>query len=156
MRHPQWACSRLPNETAFNAAWSTDKGFFEFMQDDVNKERLERLGHAFRPTEQFSSVSSIVNCKCCNNSRSLSKQTDIRLTIGFPWDTLSKDAIVVDVGGGSGRAMRILVERFKHLKYIVQDLPQVCERSREASLITISAVLQLSFDRTRYQRTQEQ
>lgn len=143
MRHPQWARSRLPNETAFNAAWSTNKGFFEFMQDDVNKERLRRLGHAFRPTEQFSSVSSIVNCKCCNNSKFLSKQTDIRLTIGFPWDTLSKDAIVVDVGGGSGRAMRILVEHFEHLKCIVQDLPRVCERSREVSFISITVLREL-------------
>lgn len=55
---------------------------------------------------------------------------------GFPWASLPEEAMIVDVGGGSGRAMTILSERFASLKYVVQDLPRVCARAREVSAIS--------------------
>ncbi|KAF5387585.1 hypothetical protein D9757_006611 [Collybiopsis confluens] len=122
MRDTDWGQSRLPTETAFNAAWSTHKGFFEFMQEDRNKPRMERLGHALMATEQFSKAGSIIEC--------------------FPWKTLSDAAVVVDVGGGSGRSMQILAERFDHLECFVQDLPRVCEIGRKIMGSTFKVAFQ--------------
>lgn len=51
----------------------------------------------------------------------------------FDWETLSPDAVVVDVGGGDGSFAVALAERFPGLKrIIVQDVSDVIEKSRVA------------------------
>ncbi|KAJ7804660.1 S-adenosyl-L-methionine-dependent methyltransferase [Mycena leptocephala] len=41
----------------------------------------------------------------------------------YPWASLPKDAVVVDVGGGIGSAALLLAQKHPHLRIIVQDLP---------------------------------
>lgn len=53
--------------------------------------------------------------------------------IGFPWDALPDDSIVVDVGGGVSALTMSLHSRFPKLVYIVQDLPGVCVQAREVA-----------------------
>ncbi|KAI0262997.1 S-adenosyl-L-methionine-dependent methyltransferase [Gloeopeniophorella convolvens] len=44
---------------------------------------------------------------------------------GYHWAALAKDSVVVDVGGNVGAVTRVLESEFTHLRYIVQDLPNV-------------------------------
>lgn len=64
---------------------------------------------------------------------------------GFPWETLPRAALVVDVGGGSGRWMFALREHFAHLKYIVQDARAVCSQSIEVRASIPSTTLYMKF-----------
>lgn len=47
--------------------------------------------------------------------------------IGFPWETLERGAVVVDVGGGIGTVSMLLAEKFEGLRFLVQDRSQVVE-----------------------------
>lgn len=58
--HSSWGHSRLPNETAFNLAYSTDKTFFEFMQQPKNIQRGRRLGMSLKATEGFAAPRAIL------------------------------------------------------------------------------------------------
>ena len=46
-------------------------------------------------------------------------------TVGFPWHSLPQDSVVVDVGGGIGSTSLLLAHAFPHLRFLVQDRPQV-------------------------------
>ena len=59
--------------------------------------------------------------------------------LGFPWASLSPDALIVDVGGGVGGAMMSLYKSFPHLRFAVQDTAKMIEighQVRDASLVT--------------------
>lgn len=44
---------------------------------------------------------------------------------GFDWLSLQKGSIVADVGRGFGEMIMELMQRFKHLRYVAQDLQPV-------------------------------
>ncbi|KAG6811495.1 hypothetical protein H0H92_007143 [Tricholoma furcatifolium] len=48
------------------------------------------------------------------------------LADSIDWKTLPEGALVVDVGGGIGTSAVSIAKYFKHIKFIVQDLPSVC------------------------------
>ncbi|EJD35088.1 S-adenosyl-L-methionine-dependent methyltransferase [Auricularia subglabra TFB-10046 SS5] len=48
-------------------------------------------------------------------------------TSGYDWASIEEGGLVVDVGGGIGHIMMPLYERFKHLRFEVQDLIGPCE-----------------------------
>jgi hypothetical protein len=52
----------------------------------------------------------------------------------YPWASLPKDAVVVDVGGGIGSAALLLAQNHPHLRIIVQDLPEVAANARKVSI----------------------
>ncbi|GAA5869969.1 hypothetical protein JCM16303_001854 [Sporobolomyces ruberrimus] len=55
--------------------------------------------------------------------------------VGFPWDKLERDAVVVDVGGGSGHLCVAIGNQVEHVSFVVQDRPEVIEKAApEASL----------------------
>lgn len=54
---------------------------------------------------------------------------------GFPWHELSEGSVVVDVGGGIGSTAMLLAHTFPHLKFIVQDRPQVVEHGIAVSRV---------------------
>jgi hypothetical protein len=43
--------------------------------------------------------------------------------VGFAWNELPKDSLVVDVGGGIGSAALAVLRAHPHLRFVVQDLP---------------------------------
>jgi len=45
----------------------------------------------------------------------------------YPWDKLREGAIVNDVGGGCGHISTQLYQRYPHLNFILQDLPERIE-----------------------------
>ena len=55
---------------------------------------------------------------------------------GFPWETLPKEAKVVDVGGGLGSACEEIMKENPFLKFTVQDLPNVVEEAIAVSTLT--------------------
>jgi len=48
-------------------------------------------------------------------------------TSGFDWVSLPKGALVVDVGGGVGTIVSVLVKALPNLKFVIQDRPAVIE-----------------------------
>lgn len=52
----------------------------------------------------------------------------------FPWASLPKGAVVVDIGGGIGSAALLLAQKHPHLRIIVQDLPEVAANARKVSI----------------------
>jgi hypothetical protein len=44
---------------------------------------------------------------------------------GFGWKSLKEDALVVDVGGGIGFTSLQLKKVYPHLRYLIQDRPNV-------------------------------
>lgn len=45
--------------------------------------------------------------------------------IGFDWKSVTQDALVVDIGGGLGSSTLQLFKAYPHLRYVVQDRPNV-------------------------------
>ena len=48
-------------------------------------------------------------------------------SVGFPWAKLSKESVVVDVGGGLGHQMLTLARNFSDLRFVVQDREPVIQ-----------------------------
>ncbi|KAK8117446.1 S-adenosyl-L-methionine-dependent methyltransferase [Apiospora kogelbergensis] len=63
------------------------------------------------------------------------------LADGYDWASLPKDSLVVDLGGGHGDAVVAIANRFPHLKFQVQDLPQTIATAPES----ISQTLPVEF-----------
>jgi tRNA1(Val) A37 N6-methylase TrmN6 len=54
---------------------------------------------------------------------------------GFKWDSLPKDGVVVDVGGGAGASSLIIAKAVPHLKIVVQDRAAVLEDAQRVSIL---------------------
>ena len=52
---------------------------------------------------------------------------------GFDWNALPEGSIVVDVGGGLGNMTMALSQKYKHLKYVVQDRHAVIKAAHDVS-----------------------
>ena len=50
-----------------------------------------------------------------------------QLADGFDWASLPSGSTVVDVGGARGHVSAYLANEFKHLSFVVQDLPAVID-----------------------------
>jgi len=40
----------------------------------------------------------------------------------YPWNSITRDSTVVDVGGGTGHVMMSVMKQFPHIRVIVQDV----------------------------------
>ncbi|KZV76743.1 O-methyltransferase [Peniophora sp. CONT] len=94
-----------PNETALNIAFKTDLSGFVWLETPDNKHRLSRFGITMDAQRSIIPPEATINGNM----------------IGFDWEALGKDALVVDVGGGLGSQSAILARAFKGLKFVVQD-----------------------------------
>lgn len=52
----------------------------------------------------------------------------------FEWSRLPPNSTVIDVGGSQGHSSIYLVQKFPHLHFIVQDLPEVVQSAAEVRL----------------------
>lgn len=44
-----------------------------------------------------------------------------RMSLGFDWQGLKRDAVVVDVGGGIGGQSMTLAQQYPNLRLVIQD-----------------------------------
>lgn len=51
------------------------------------------------------------------------------VTLGFEWDSVPKDGLVVDVAGGVGNYTMALYKKHKHLRYILEDRPDIIKEA---------------------------
>jgi hypothetical protein len=100
--------SEEPNVTGYALANGTDLNMFEYL--NANPERAKRFAGAMSST---------------------SKGSLDALAGYFDWAGLPKNGTVVDVGGSRGHVSAHLAERFPHLKFKVQDMPEVVKGAEE-------------------------
>ncbi|KAI8973144.1 S-adenosyl-L-methionine-dependent methyltransferase [Trametes punicea] len=96
-----------PMHAPFNVAFGTTTPYFEWLEKPGNEMRLRRFGPAMTGTAAWEVPGAIISA--------------------FPWIELPEGALVVDVGGGIGSTSMLLAHTFPHLRFIVQDRPQVVE-----------------------------
>ncbi|KAF7791400.1 hypothetical protein EIP86_002414 [Pleurotus ostreatoroseus] len=93
--------SQEPNESAFNKAFNTPLPMFSWLELPENGLRLKRFAIGMQGTQNMSSPSAILE--------------------GFGWKDLSKNAVIVDVGGGVGSHSLVLAKQYEHFQFVVQD-----------------------------------
>ncbi|KAI0264107.1 S-adenosyl-L-methionine-dependent methyltransferase [Gloeopeniophorella convolvens] len=94
--------------TPFSLAFKLDGTIWQWYKKEENEWRHRRFRAIFKNSFDWFSPSSLID--------------------GHPWGSLEKDSVVVDVGGNVGPIARFLESSFPHLRYVVQDLPNViCE-----------------------------
>ncbi|KAE8356123.1 S-adenosyl-L-methionine-dependent methyltransferase [Aspergillus coremiiformis] len=89
------------HQTAFQMAYQTDKQFYPFFRS-CDRKRAERFDKAMQWSSRGSAATPVENI--------------------FDFSQLKSDAVVVDVGGGSGHHAIRIARQNPHLSFIVQDL----------------------------------
>ncbi|CAL1710667.1 unnamed protein product [Somion occarium] len=104
---PKYITPTHPMHAPFNLAFRTSKPYFDWLEEKGNQMRLRRFGKAMTGTGGWEVTGAVLD--------------------GFPWHDLSQDSIVVDVGGGIGSTSMLLAKACPHLRFVIQDRPQVVE-----------------------------
>ncbi|KAI1738211.1 S-adenosyl-L-methionine-dependent methyltransferase [Xylaria scruposa] len=114
----KWPQTEAINESAVQAAHNTDLPWFQWLSSDATmQERFDKAMAGFSRVE--------------GNAAGRSGNIDIA---AYPWATaLPSDAVVVDVGGGSGHVSKALAAAFPSFKITVQDREQVITAARQAA-----------------------
>ncbi|KAJ7277953.1 S-adenosyl-L-methionine-dependent methyltransferase [Mycena rebaudengoi] len=94
-----------PFHAPFNRAFNTELPFWEWIESPDQFDRFHRFGIGMQGVARMESANAILD--------------------GFNWESLDDGAVVVDVGAGVGASSLQLVEKFPHLRVIVQDRPAV-------------------------------
>ncbi|KII89673.1 hypothetical protein PLICRDRAFT_560195 [Plicaturopsis crispa FD-325 SS-3] len=103
--NPEYAHSYKAEKAAFNLAYKTDQGVFQWFEQPGNEYRLRRFGITMDGITKNSATNAIVT--------------------GFDWKDLPEGSTVVDVGGGVGSQSLLLAKAFPHLKLVIEDRPAV-------------------------------
>ncbi|KAG6811496.1 hypothetical protein H0H92_007144 [Tricholoma furcatifolium] len=107
LRDPKTAFSHEVTQTPFNRAIGKDIPLWDWYNLPEETYRRQRFAIAMRGI-------------------ALMQARDV-LADAIDWKTLPEGALVVDVGGGIGTSAVSVAKHFKHIKFIVQDLPSVCK-----------------------------
>ncbi|KAF2710788.1 putative O-methyltransferase [Pleomassaria siparia CBS 279.74] len=96
--------SEEPNKSGYSLANGTSLNMFEFLAQ--HPDRARRFAGAMSSTTP-ASLEALVNY--------------------FDWSSLPDGSTVVDVGGARGHVSIHLAKRFPHLRFVVEDMPEVVE-----------------------------
>ncbi|KAJ3553407.1 hypothetical protein NM688_g3631 [Phlebia brevispora] len=102
---PETALSQEPNKSCTQRAFGTDLAFHMWLQEPEQALSRRRLQHGMRSLTGYAS--------------------DELPSGGFEWSVLPPGSVIVDVGGGMGTVTMDLANRHQHLRYVVEDLPEV-------------------------------
>ncbi|KJX96745.1 o-methyltransferase like protein [Zymoseptoria brevis] len=108
----KWPGSQELNETSFNLAMGTDKPMFQWIE-----------GH---PTWPQTFGGAMVERSCGVSD------TAGTAALSYPWDQLGENCKVVDVGGGNGHICMAIARKQPGIRFVVQDLPEVCHQASQA------------------------
>lgn len=101
---PGWGSSYEVEKTAFKKAMGLS-AFNWFNDTPVGKSVHERFDRGMVGAGEFNGLGL--------------------LTKVYPWESLPKDTVLCDVGGGKGHAALTVLKAFPHMKAVVQDLDHV-------------------------------
>ena len=101
LTRPGFAYSFDKNKAAFNIAHNTDMGYYEYMRSSMDQTAQERLALSMKGIGALASKG---------------------VPESYPWESLGKNATIVDVGGGTGHILMPVLRQFPQLKLVVQDL----------------------------------
>ncbi|KAI0535311.1 S-adenosyl-L-methionine-dependent methyltransferase [Xylaria digitata] len=119
----KWPMTESVTECAVNAAFDTNDSFFEWLSRDTARQARFDQGMA-----GFSR----------GDGTAAGRSSNVDIAV-YPWGTtLPPDAVVVDVGGGSGHVSKALAGAFPSFKITVQDRPEVIEAIDTPSLSNVS------------------
>ncbi|KAI0453369.1 S-adenosyl-L-methionine-dependent methyltransferase [Xylaria acuta] len=111
----RWPRSESITECAVNAAFDTDEPLFEWLSRDATRQTRFDQGMA-----GFSGV----------DGKAAGRSGNIDIA-AYPWGTaLGPEAVVVDVGGGSGHVSKALAAAFPSFRITVQDRAEVVDAAR--------------------------
>ncbi|KAH9484888.1 4-O-methyltransferase 1 [Psilocybe cubensis] len=107
MSDPATAHSFESNETPFNLGFSVNTSFFETiaLPDPRWQLRQRRFNVGMKGVTVLESADAVLKA--------------------FDWQSLPKDSVVVDVGGGIGSSSLILAKNLPDIKIVIQDTPIV-------------------------------
>lgn len=112
--------SEEPNGSGFALANNTTLSTFDFLAQHPS--RAQRFAGAMSTTSPASLTA---------------------LSTYFDWNSLPPNSTVVDVGGSQGHVSIHLAKEFPHLKFVVQDKPEVIEGAAEKVPQNVKDRLQL-------------
>lgn len=107
---PEWGHSNAPEKSPFNYALGTDLTLWHYFEGKKNPKAAEQGARFER---------GMIGKSLANDS--------LAILTAYPWDKLREGAIVNDVGGGCGHISTQLYQRYPHLNFILQDLPERIE-----------------------------
>ncbi|KAH8585512.1 putative O-methyltransferase [Bisporella sp. PMI_857] len=111
LRESNFQGSNDPAECAFSKAFGTKKGLFDYYYSD-DLFRAQRFGLGMAGTEIIKALTEDV----------------------FPFETLPKNAKVVDVGGGRGHVSVRIAEKMPGMSFVVQDEKLILEAGRDEGI----------------------
>jgi hypothetical protein len=130
MADPVWSASDDVKDAPLARAYGIDGNFWDFLAAPGNEIRQGRFSDAMAAYTRFF-PEGLIN----QGGQTPPARLEHGLTgngfAGFPWHSLPKDSIIVDVAGGVGQACQLILGKNPHLKFIVQDLPQTIADGRQ-------------------------
>lgn len=129
LKDPESGLSSELTKTAFCRGLNTDMTYWDFFQHPDNHFRHRRFGYVMQGMAAIQPTDMIFKGTKCKWFQKLWLKSDIFLA--FDWNSLPKDSVVVDVGGGIGIATMPLAQRFPDLNIVIQDLPKVVDEGKK-------------------------
>ncbi|KAI9833494.1 MAG: hypothetical protein M1819_003652 [Sarea resinae] len=100
-----------PSQTGFNLAFNTNDTYWEYAA------KHPQLQARFSDSMIAAAGKGVGDAK--------------HLATLYPWEKLQKGSTIVDIGGSVGHVSIAIAERFPHLNFVIQDLPDVEANAHE-------------------------
>ncbi|KDQ08320.1 hypothetical protein BOTBODRAFT_179953 [Botryobasidium botryosum FD-172 SS1] len=101
LQDPKLANSYSPNDAAVAKALGTEKGYWGYLNEEGNEDRLHRFNTAMVGMQPYANEEALVG--------------------DLEWENLPAGSVCVDIGGGIGAQVMLVSKAHPHLKMIVRD-----------------------------------